>query len=1215
MLGSNPIRTLFAAAAVATVVLSAQGCVADRPSRNGVFNENQYIRKDFLVQPGTGGGDPGWYMKATIVQTSTPNPFANMDMFVGAESAGAMTSGNIVRFAITSDKLQILDMRELSNTADITAQNTRTPAVMNAWPVTNVDLKYRVNLDGETTNFYEENQELDWQVRQWVKVNFDKNDLSDVVAMGPFTASMLNMCSDTVNTSVTLVPNSFLVDESNNYMSWTVAITAPVDIGGTANSAACAQMYGTPYQEFLQMNRSTVTLNVMYSFVRATPVGSTGYVPLVVAEKDPIRHKYGSIQNTVYSTDVNTGLTAANQYVLRYDPNQDITFYLAQGYPADQIAAESANPPTGIWNRPNGIVAQTNAIFAKAGAKGQLKVLNYNDQSTFGDGAGPARVYGDIRYSFIQWESDIDTDSPFIGVTQFQPDPRTGQLISASVHIVPSALHEYLTARVTAYLTKVLATNPFSDPPPDPSDPTKTISSTCTSGQLLPLLSTSVQSQVYANDTLYQKMAQYLSGPTPIAPDGATTPGPTDYVYNHTGPAGANFYQAYYALIPYTTYGDPAMNQFTTPSASDSLSSTGIEALMATIPGETQFQQAMSDLDNAAPDSLAQLNIADGTQGMIDAYNAADNVRQLWQAHRDFVSMWSLPHRVAEADTTDLVSFPGTMARASRQCVNGAWESQAAWQTALEESYQESVIWHEFGHILGLEHNFMGSVDKAHWPTYTAYDGSTQFGRLTSSVMEYDQTADRVSWNDGTPGQTGWLQYDTAAIAWIYGNNLSSAKVGPQPATPAMGQTVGISGQVSATAPWNDPYGFTGTAENQFLTCSEVHLKYTPLCRTFDLGSTPSEITAADIESYEWNYNWRNFRQYFKVWDDSNYATPVSRTIGEMRRFMAMDQWDWNPAELTDKLIQVNIVPPAGAANSGLFYSQLTSQFTSDLYAAENLVAAFHEALIQQSTGQRPFQTQFDPYYGDVTQQGIAIDKELAFINWLGLWAFDNYDPTQANGYSTSSMWYGSGQTNPDQAWSTAGSMLGEKGPWDAYPQFFPTAVALFAHDTQSPVFLIGPYPQMKDWIGGHTFTREVDALAYFQNIAVQNIAGSVNLNVPGTTDLAGCVTGNAATCTYNPMTPAVSTADIGHSNAVTQAFIGPDGRRWSWVYLADRNIWFFVDQDRNSSAYFQVLTYNQDENVNYDDGNNGGQVYNYQANIKYMIDAYGAWGGDTTAQ
>ena len=177
---------------------------------------------------------------------------------------------------------------------------------------------------------------------------------------------------------------------------------------------------------------------------------------------------------------------------------------------------------------------------------------------------------------------------------------------------------------------------------------------------------------------------------------------------------------------------------------------------------------------------------------------------------------------------------------------------------------------------------------------------------------------------------------------------------------------------------------------------AQEHIRYTPLCRQFDMGSTPSEITAADIESYEWNYNWRNFRQYYKVWDDSQYAVKVANTITDTRRFPAMEAWDWSPTELTAKLIQVGIVPPAGAANSGLFYTELTSQFESDIQAAEMLSAAFHEAIIQQSTGQRRFyrDDQYDPYYGDVTQQGIAADKEIAFINWLGLWLrIDNYDP------------------------------------------------------------------------------------------------------------------------------------------------------------------------------------------------------------------------------
>jgi hypothetical protein len=995
-----------------------------------------------------------------------------------------------------------------------------------------------------------------------------------------------------------MVPNSFLVDETNNYMQWTVAVTVPIDLGGTTNSADCWQAYGNEGLDFVRMNRTTVTLNVMYSFVRANTL-TPGYVPLVVSEKDSIRHKYGIFNNTIFSRDTTSGLIGANQYVLRYDPNQPITLYLAQGYPADQLAAEMATPPTGVWRRPGGIVDQTNAILKKAGAQATLQVLNYNDQTAIGDAQGPARQVGDIRYSMIQWISDIDSDTPFIGIAGFQPDPRTGQLISGSVRIAPGALHEYLTQRVEAYVSKVIGADPFADPPPDPTDPTKTLPSTCTTGQTLPLLPPAVQSRVYANSTLFQKMQQYL-GPGP-APDGAASAGPTDYVYNHTGPAGATFYQGYFALIPYTTYADPMMNQFVTPE-SGYLPQSGamMNALVGSLSNEAAFQQAMSDLDHGNS-GLPSTAAVQSPAGMVAAYNAIDHVRQLWQGHKDYEALWNLPHSMMAKDTTQLISFPGTMSRASRQCVGGKWQSKSDWEKGLEQSFIESVIWHEFGHVMGLEHNFMGSVDKANWPTYTASDGTTQYGKESSSIMEYSQRADDAYWNNGKAGQTGWLPYDQGAIAWVYGNNLSSTQVGPKPATPQAGQKVGASGQVSATAPWNDPLGWAGTTEKQFLFCSHEHLRYTPLCRTFDLGATPSEITAADIESYEWNYNWRNYRQYFKVWDDSQYATPVSATINEMRRFMSLMAWDWSGQELTDKLIQVGINAPAGSANSQLFYQQLTSQFQSDAFAALLMVAAFHEAVIQQSTGARPFQTQFDPYYGDVTQQGIAIDKELAFINWLGIWPFDNYDPTQSAGYTWSSMVSGPGQSGPQQAWSTAGSMLGEKGPWDAFPEFFPTAVALFAHDTQTANFTTFGFPQVRDWIGGHTFVRQQDVLDYFRQIAAQNPQGP-----------NGCAT--FAACTYNPMTPQVNAADIGHSNTITQAFIGPDGRRWSWVYIADRNIWLFVDQDRNPSSYYQVLQYNQDLNVNYDDGNPPSNAFSFQAKIKYMIDGYQAFGGDSNA-
>src|SRR4051812_35432624 len=181
------------------------GCVSDRPSRNGVFNENQYVRKSFLVagddQNGNPQKDPGWILKSTITDISTPNPLGGN---VGGFFAGYQSS-EMVRFEVTQDHLNMINMREFSS-----APSTgRVELVDNAWPITNVDLKYRINLDGEKTNFYEENQELDWQVRQWVKINFAKNDFADLAALGPTTAANIARCTDTGSAGATLGPNTF----------------------------------------------------------------------------------------------------------------------------------------------------------------------------------------------------------------------------------------------------------------------------------------------------------------------------------------------------------------------------------------------------------------------------------------------------------------------------------------------------------------------------------------------------------------------------------------------------------------------------------------------------------------------------------------------------------------------------------------------------------------------------------------------------------------------------------------------------------------------------------------------------------------------------------------------------------------------------------------------------------------------------------------------
>ena len=99
------------ALASACALWGGSACVQQRPSRNGVFNENQYLRKDFLVAPGDGSApDPGWFVRSTITSATTPNVLGNVSgagLFAGAEGQGA----NFVRFAITQDKLQVLIIR------------------------------------------------------------------------------------------------------------------------------------------------------------------------------------------------------------------------------------------------------------------------------------------------------------------------------------------------------------------------------------------------------------------------------------------------------------------------------------------------------------------------------------------------------------------------------------------------------------------------------------------------------------------------------------------------------------------------------------------------------------------------------------------------------------------------------------------------------------------------------------------------------------------------------------------------------------------------------------------------------------------------------------------------------------------------------------------------------------------------------------------------
>src|SRR5260370_183790 len=105
---------LSAILAVGAISLtSVLGCVADRPSRNGAFNENQYLPKAFIIRPGDStNADSGWMLKATVITASEPNVFGESGIF--GLYAGSHSSGDLMHFVVTSDKMQMVSNREIS---------------------------------------------------------------------------------------------------------------------------------------------------------------------------------------------------------------------------------------------------------------------------------------------------------------------------------------------------------------------------------------------------------------------------------------------------------------------------------------------------------------------------------------------------------------------------------------------------------------------------------------------------------------------------------------------------------------------------------------------------------------------------------------------------------------------------------------------------------------------------------------------------------------------------------------------------------------------------------------------------------------------------------------------------------------------------------------------------------------------------------------------
>jgi len=305
------------------LALGALACVDHRPIRNGLMDEHVYLTKSDLTEDNpklpSDQHDPGWLYKATVVAASSPNVLGDY-AFPGFESGT-----QYVRFKFREDKLQLVDGQKLQrDNADDPNDDLATSIdrVLMEFSGQHVDVKLRESLDGERTNFLEENTEAPWQSRRTFRVDFETTNMDPIASAAWFYGDYVKDCATPLSTS--FVPNSFEFDEADQYMSFVIETT--YKLNALTALGGCWDMVSNA------ANVGTTTIQYRLSFYRP---GKTDFPVQEIAEKDEVNKKYGTFQVLDLFRDEESGLLSAKSLLQRWNPNrtEPVTYYFHPGFP------------------------------------------------------------------------------------------------------------------------------------------------------------------------------------------------------------------------------------------------------------------------------------------------------------------------------------------------------------------------------------------------------------------------------------------------------------------------------------------------------------------------------------------------------------------------------------------------------------------------------------------------------------------------------------------------------------------------------------------------------------------------------------------------------------------------------------------------------------------------------------------------------------------
>ncbi|MCP4599476.1 MAG: hypothetical protein GY847_02885 [Proteobacteria bacterium] len=1018
----------IAAVVIAGIFISA--CVTHRDTRTEIYNENTYLNKDFLTRPNPNhtptegeAEDYGWLMGLSVTAVSVPAPIG--DFFPGLQA-----DIKYVQFRFSQNSMQIEDAitpgpystdPEDDNLPDPREAQDLAPRILQEYDGAHVDIQLRQNLDGEITNFVEEFKERDWRDRQFFKAELDNGAFTEAERLYWYYNWAVSEAMTLKSTS--LVPGSLqyvdtVAHESNmcdgkgpdcrvdwekgDYIEWKVRNVFAVNL---------------MYTQSLMNMRSdidTQTIDFKYSlWRRPDPPSGSEYVARPIAEKDKYRRKFGIWDYTIRQyQDPETGLPGATMFLSRYNPRMPMDFYLVD------VPKEYTDPNADYENKSayDMVAELSNNVFEEAGDNVSARI-GFHSQNE----GGIPREFGDIRYSFVVWHNNEFTGIWWLGYGPSWIDPRTGEIINATLNFNNFKGLHYYTYLVRDLLAE--SSSAFDEG-----------GQSCTAGERRPIDYDGAVKEKLHNTTIYKKLKSYMDEEEP-----------QNWVMEHD----EQWYDHYHMLLNDLRFFYPPYQTFVAHGR-ESIADTMHDKREELMRADNEFWEIAESLDSASPPwGMDDLSSPTGMDALVKYIN---RTKDSMKTHQEFQHDRQIAAGMHAIDMMEGPLLLTSVEDITQKCKsNGQWQTFEEWEDEIRWRIAVQISIHELGHNIGQYHNFYGSMDHLHYQPCTGCVGRDKGS--SSSVMDYVHHFSEVG------ADLGYYPYDRATL--IYGYRYDSQEAVDNEVDSAI---------ISLLHPeWKEgkPDGEMDMSKSM-LYANDYFRPMSPLVDTFDLGATPSQIVYNHIQHYDFMYKYTNFRAWRKYWETWNYPNRAFSATFPLRRFLELWALDFNRVDLENDLRIL------GVDEDVHFFDNLADEFNKEMGQATRLAMNFFRAILTQSSSERSYETTYDLYFGDVTRIGIIYDKLYAMFSFLGLWEASMYNPDLYALLAYYEGNWGSAQAYSDSL-DTLTVMLG--GTYDVYPWFLPNAVMLFAQDSHNISF---SDETKKEWIGMRAFDRAQDMLDYF---------------------------------------------------------------------------------------------------------------------------------------